>query len=124
MGRERREPRGFGSPCRSRIYRSAYDCVVDCGTTVERSTVLPYTYLAPGLLIRQGLVGGEDLENLEWGTVVDMQPAGVGSMIQRSEARKPAFKELPDDGFPRADVFPLQFAPSSSAAQPWLQVRL
>ncbi len=102
------------------------DCVVDCGTTVERSTVLPYSYLAPGLLIRQGLVDGGYLENLKWGTVVDMQPAGLGSRIQRREARKPVFKkETPGDGFPQADnVFPWQFAPSASAAQPWLQVRL
>jgi len=102
-----------------------HDCVVDCGTTVERSTVLPYTYLAPGLLIRQGLVDGGYLENLNWGTVVDMQPAGLGSRIQRREARKPAFSKAPPDDFSRADnLFPRQFAPSSSAAQPWLQVRL
>jgi carbonic anhydrase/acetyltransferase-like protein (isoleucine patch superfamily) len=101
-----------------------HDCVVDCGTTVERSTVLPYSYLAPGLLIRHGLVDGGYLENLNWGTVVDMQPAGLGRRIQRHKARKPASKETPGDGFSRADVFPWQFAPSSSATQPWLQVRL
>ncbi len=102
-----------------------HDCVVDCGTTVERSTVLPYTYLAPGLLIRQGLVDGGYLENLEWGTVVDMQPAGLGSRIQRNEARKPAFNKTSADDLPRAEnTFPWQFAPSSSAPQPWLQVRL
>ena len=101
-----------------------HDCVVDCGTTVEHSTVLPYTYLAPGLLIRQGLVDGGYLENLNWGTVVDMQPAGLGSRIQRCEARKPARSETPADDFPRTDnVLPWQFAPSSSA-QPWLQVQL
>ncbi|MFZ0817926.1 MAG: hypothetical protein WAM78_20545 [Candidatus Sulfotelmatobacter sp.] len=104
-----------------------HDCVVDCGTTVERSTVLPYSYLAPGLLIRQGLVDGGYLENLNWGTVVDMQPAGLGCRIQRREARKPAYSETPANEFPRMEnAFPWQFAPSSSfaTAQPWLQVRL
>jgi hypothetical protein len=102
-----------------------HDCVVDCGTTVERSTVLPYSYLAPGLLIRQGLVDGGYLENLNWGTVVDMQPAGLGSRIQRREARKPVFNGIPADTSSLTDnVLPWQFAPSSSGAQPWLQVRL
>jgi len=72
----------------------------------------------------QGLVDGGYLENLNWGTVVDMQPAGLGSRIQRREARKPARSETPADDFPRTDnVLPWQFAPSSSA-QPWLQVQL
>jgi carbonic anhydrase/acetyltransferase-like protein (isoleucine patch superfamily) len=101
-----------------------HDCVIDCGTTVERSTVLPYTYLAPGLLIREGLVDGGFLENLNWGAVVDMQPAGLGSRIHRREARKAIFNESPMG--PRTDyAFPWHFMPSSAAAaQPWLQVRL
>jgi carbonic anhydrase/acetyltransferase-like protein (isoleucine patch superfamily) len=103
-----------------------HDCVVDCGTTVERSTVLPYTYLAPGLLIRHGLVDGGYLEDLNWGVVADLQPAGLGSRIQRREAPKPAWSETPADGVSRADKeFEWQLAPCSSAAdQPWLQVQL
>ena len=57
------------------------DCVVDCGTTVERSTVLPETYLAPGLLIRHQLVDGGYLEDLSWGAVADLRPAGLGNRI-------------------------------------------
>ena len=100
-----------------------HDCVVDCGTTVERSTVLPYTYLAPGLLIRHELVDGGYLEHLGLGAVADLGPAGLGSRIQRREARKEVSTE--------ADVFSgagsgcaWHFAPSTTASQPWLQVQL
>ncbi len=60
---------------------------VDSGTTVERSTVLPNPYLAPGLLVRDGVVDGEYMEHLVWETVADLQPAGLGSRIQRRESR-------------------------------------
>jgi carbonic anhydrase/acetyltransferase-like protein (isoleucine patch superfamily) len=102
-----------------------HDCVVDCGTTVEHSTVLPNTYLAPGLLIRHELVDGGYLEHLGWGAVVDLQPAGLGGRIEPREVRRPAS--------PGTDVFSAaapstwaarQFAASTTAPQPWLQVRL
>lgn len=96
------------------------DCVVDCGTTVERSTVLPCTYLAPGLLIRHGVVDGGYLEDLSWGTVADLQPARLGAKIQPRGTERQAFRET--DVFSRADS---AFAwKSTTAPQPWLQVRL
>jgi carbonic anhydrase/acetyltransferase-like protein (isoleucine patch superfamily) len=99
------------------------DCVVDCGTTVERSTVLPYTYLAPGLLIRHGLVDGGYLQDLGGGAVADLQPAGLGSRIQRRESRSQARSKT--DVFSRAgSASAWAFAPSSTASQPWLQVQL
>ena len=61
-----------------------HDCVVDCGTTVERSSILPRTYLAPGLLIQESLVNGNRLEHLTWQTVVDLAPAGLARRIPRS----------------------------------------
>jgi len=101
------------------------DCVVDCGTTVERSTVLPRTYLAPGLLIRDGVVDGGYLEHLVWGTVADLQPAGLGSRIPRRNSRRPSSCEVPTEIFPPADSVPAWgFASSSGASQPWLQVEL
>ena len=60
-----------------------HDCVVDCGTTVEHSTILPNTYLAPGLLIRHSQVDGRHLEHLGWEAVADLQPAGLGRRIRR-----------------------------------------
>lgn len=100
-----------------------HDCVVDCGTTVERSTVLPHTYLAPGLMIRNELVDGGYLEDLDWGVVADLQPAGLGHRIRHSETRRQAFSET--DVFPRsgsASAWP--FIPPSTASQPWLQVQM
>ena len=105
------------------------DCIVDCGTTVERSTVLPHTYLAPGLLIRHGLVDGAQMEDLVWGVVADLQLAGLGSRIQRRESgrplRRPTFRESASGAFSGADGSVVwDFAASSSGSQPWLQVRL
>lgn len=101
------------------------DCVVDCGTTVERSTVLPDTYLAPGLLIRDGLVDGGHLEHLGWGAAADLESAGLGSRIPRRGSRKHAFGPAATGGAWRGDNdFVRNFASSSTASQPWLQVQL
>ena len=101
------------------------DCVVDCGTTVERSTVLPYTYLAPGLFIRHGLVDGGHLEDLDWGTVADLHPAGLGSRIHRLEERRQAFSKTATDIFSRAaKASSRSFTLPPTASQPWVQVRL
>jgi carbonic anhydrase/acetyltransferase-like protein (isoleucine patch superfamily) len=100
-----------------------HDSVVDCGTTVERSTVLPNTYLAPGLLIRHQLVDGGYLEDLSQGAIADLQPAGLGSRIQRHESRRPAFSE--SDVLSRAGrASARDFAPSSTTSQPWFRVQL
>ncbi len=100
-----------------------HDCVVDCGTAVQRSTVLPHTYLAPGLFIRHGLVDGGRLEDLDWGTVVDLQPAGLGSRIERREPRRKTFGA--NDISPRADrPFIWDSTRSSNAPPPWMQGQL
>jgi carbonic anhydrase/acetyltransferase-like protein (isoleucine patch superfamily) len=89
------------------------DCVVDCGTTVERSTVLPHTYLAPGLLIRDALVDGGYMEHLVWGAVADLQQAGLGSRIERRES---AFtSETTRDAFSREGAAQAWGCDSSSA---------
>ncbi len=101
------------------------DCVIDCGTTVERSTVMPQTYLAPGILIQDGVVDGGFLEHLGWGTVVDLRPAGLGNRILRPAARKPASCEAPTEVSVAASKAPAwDLGASAVAGQPWLQVRL
>jgi len=109
------------------------DCVVDCGTTVERSTVLPNTYLAPGLLIRNGLVDGGHLEHLGLGATADLESAGLGSRIPRRGSWRESFSPAKSDAGPRGDnSCAWNFAPnmtsnlasSSAAAQPWHQVQL
>ena len=80
------------------------DCVVDCGVTLERSTVLPETYLAPGLLIRRGLVDGGQMEDLPSGTVVDLQRSGLASRMAAprftATAPKPAVTAANHSWFP------------------------
>ena len=61
------------------------ECMVDCGTTLERSTVLPGTYLAPGLLIRKALVDGGQMEDLCSGTVVDLEQCGLAWRVPGHE---------------------------------------
>ena len=101
------------------------DCVVDCGTTVERSTVLPHTYLAPGILIRHGLVDGGNLEDLDWGVVADLQPAGLGSRILQRESRGQASSQTATDiHLSAGSLSTWDFPSSSTASQPWLQVQL
>jgi hypothetical protein len=102
-----------------------HDCVVDCGTTVEQSTVLPHTYLAPGLLIRNSQVDGRHLEHLRWGAVADLQPAQMGRRIQARGSRRPLFSKA-DQNDLSGGSFPWNFASKTSPAmaQPWLQVQL
>ena len=105
------------------------DCVVDCGTTVERSTVLPYSYLAPGLLIQHKQVDGQYLVDLVGGEVggevADLRPAGLGSRIERREWRRQIFNKPARDVSAQAGSAPAwSFAPFSTATQPWLQVQL
>jgi hypothetical protein len=61
-----------------------HDCTIDCGTTVERSSVLPYTHLGMGLLVQHSLVNGNQLEHLGWQAIVDLAPAGLGRKMPRS----------------------------------------
>ena len=101
------------------------DCIVDCGTTVERSTVMPQTYLAPGILVRESVVDGGFLEHLGWETVVDLRPAGLGGRLSQRPARKQASCEVPAEVFTSASKAPAwDLGASSVAGHPWLQVRL
>lgn len=103
-----------------------HDCVIDCGTTVEQSTILPNSYLAPGLLIRNSEVDGRHLEHLRWGAVADLQPAQLGRRMQPRGSRRPLFRKADkNDFFSRpGSPFPWEFGTSPAIAQPWLQVQL
>ena len=103
-----------------------HDCVIDCGTTVEQSTVLPNSYLAPGLLIRNSQVDGRHLEHLRWGAVADLQPAQLGRRIEPRGSRRPLFSRADkNDFFSRpGSPFPWEFGTAPAMAQPWLQVQL
>ena len=96
------------------------DSLVDCGTALERSTVLPGTHVAPGLLIRHALVDGRHLENLACGVVVDLQPGGLASRMRR---REPALKTSSDAD---TDMFSptVGYAWDSAPPPEWRKVKL
>jgi carbonic anhydrase/acetyltransferase-like protein (isoleucine patch superfamily) len=73
------------------------DCLIDYGCTVERSTLLPCTYLAPGLLIRDALVDGGLLEHLRNGAVADLESGGLARRLRPSECRTGASDQTADD---------------------------
>jgi carbonic anhydrase/acetyltransferase-like protein (isoleucine patch superfamily) len=89
------------------------ECIVDYGTTVERSTLLPGTYLASGLLIRNALVDGRYLEDLNSGVIADLEPAGFTT---RAASRRRA-------SFSPVDANAWEVKASASAAE-WRQVQL
>lgn len=60
------------------------DCLVDSGTTIERSTILPGTYLSSGILIRRALVDGSYLEDLRSGAIADLLPSGLAGTMPSS----------------------------------------
>lgn len=93
------------------------DCLVDYGTTVERSTVLPRTQLGPGLLIRNALVDGGRLEHLECGAVADLLPAGLAKRMQSCKGDSPLYGV--DFSAPVSPVW--DFVPSKAE---WREVRL
>jgi hypothetical protein len=101
------------------------DCIVDCGTAVERSTILPNTYLAPGLRIQNALVDGGCLEDLSSGTIADLQPAGLAGRARHRSVRSAMFSK-------KVDVSPSQpydgstwVSPHSSGqSDTWRQVQL
>lgn len=55
------------------------NCEIDMGTTLDHACILPNTYLAPGLLIRNSVVDGIRLEQLEKGVTVDLGRAALAA---------------------------------------------
>lgn len=55
------------------------NCEIDMGTTLDHACVLPNTYLAPGLLVRNSVVDGTRLEQLEKGVTVDLGRAALAA---------------------------------------------
>lgn len=104
------------------------DCVIDCGTAIEGSTVLPFSHLAAGLLIQHKLVDGRYLVDLAGGEVggevADLQPAGLGSRIVFRESSRGNSGKLQPDVAVHAGSPAWTFAPFSTPSQPWLQVQM
>jgi len=68
---------------------------IDLGTTLDHASVLPNTYLAPGLLVRESVVDGTRLDHLGRGVAVDLGSDGLSARIGAQprgicRSRKPA----------------------------------
>jgi hypothetical protein len=55
------------------------NCEIDMGTTLDHACILPNTYLAPGLHVRNSVVDGTRLEQLERGVTVDLGRAALAA---------------------------------------------
>lgn len=70
------------------------NCEIDLGTILDHACILPNTYLAPGLHVRNSVVDGTRLEHLDRGVTVDLGPTGLaarkatnGVSVSRVEAQ-------------------------------------
>ena len=61
------------------------DCEIDLGTTLDHASILPNTYVAPGLYVRESVVDGTKLENLARGVELDLGTAGLLARIGNSQ---------------------------------------
>lgn len=66
------------------------NCEIDMGTILDHACVLPNTYLAPGLHVKNSVVDGARLEHLDRGVIVDLQPTGLASRRAPSTPAAPA----------------------------------
>jgi hypothetical protein len=56
-----------------------HNCEIDIGTTLDHACILPNTYLAAGLHVRNSVVDGTRLEHLDRGVTVDLGPAALSA---------------------------------------------
>ena len=94
-----------------------HGCVVETGVTVERATVLPRTYLAPGILIRGAVLNGGYLEDLATAAVVDLRPARLTRHMER-----PNISFLSNSGADQLFDFPV--SSESYSSKSWREVKL
>jgi len=71
-----------------------HDCEIDLGTTLDHTSVLPNTYVAPGLYFRESVVDGTRLEHLARGVAVDLGAAGLSARIGTPARRIPRSLKL------------------------------
>jgi hypothetical protein len=58
------------------------------GTILERASVLPDTYIAPGLRVRNAVVDGTRFEHLDQNVTVDLGPVAL------TAKRNPSTREI------------------------------
>lgn len=55
------------------------NCEIDLGTSLECASILPNTYIAPGLNIRNAVVDGTRFEHLDRNVIVDLGPVSLSA---------------------------------------------
>lgn len=96
------------------------DCVIDGGTTITKSSVLPGTYLAPGILVEESVVSGKYLEDLRWGVHVDLAPARLARRISARSRWAHKLRSTPSEV--SQDYVPSHS--TSGGAPSWVRVNL
>ena len=93
------------------------NCEIDMGTSLDHACILPNTYLAPGLLIRNSVVDGTRLEQLEKGVTVDL---GRAALAARRYPIVSTSSRTASDG---DNIFPCNSAPGSQVPMTSQDVR-
>lgn len=76
-------------------------CVVDCGTAIENSSVLPYTHVGKGLDVAHAIIDGNRFVNLSRNVAFTIEDARI---IRRTASGRGWFGLA---GKPSQDVFPV-----------------
>jgi hypothetical protein len=64
------------------------ECEIDCGTVIENASILPHTYVAPGLRVSNAIVQGSRFIHLGRKLEVELGATGLlGSMENRASRR-------------------------------------
>lgn len=98
------------------------DSEIDIGTALDSASVLPNTYVAPGLFVRNSVIDGTRLENLERGVTVDLEPVSLSArkrphpLAGRFPLRDGAYGEIPASWNARTPAKP--FGPSLLRRRP------
>ena len=56
-----------------------HNCDIDIGTTLDHASILPNTYVAPGLCVRNSIIDGTHMESLSHGISVELGSLGLSA---------------------------------------------
>jgi hypothetical protein len=56
-----------------------HNCAIDIGTTLDHASILPNTYVAPGLCVRNSIIDGTHMESLSHGVSVELGSLGLSA---------------------------------------------
>jgi hypothetical protein len=65
-----------------------HHCVVDCGTVVESSTLLPLSYVGAGLDLMHSVVGSKRIVSVKYSAELDVEDNSLVSAVPATSARR------------------------------------